>query len=63
MNWPNNKDFAFTIIDDTDNSTVSNVKPIYNLLADLGLKTTKTVWGRFNHQMQLSYLQNYKIYF
>lgn len=42
--WPNNKDFAFTIIDDTDNATVENIKPIYDLLIDLGLKTTKTVW-------------------
>lgn len=42
--WPDNKKFAFTIVDDTDSSTVSNVKPIYELLDDTGIKTTKTVW-------------------
>lgn len=44
MNFPNGKKFAFTIIDDTDVSTVENVKPIYDLLTELGLRTTKTVW-------------------
>lgn len=42
--WPDSKSFAFTIIDDTDNSTVDNVKPIYDFLYSLGIKTTKTVW-------------------
>jgi hypothetical protein len=42
--WPDGKKFAFTIIDDTDNATVSNVGPVYALLSNLGLKTTKTVW-------------------
>jgi hypothetical protein len=42
--WPNNKSFAFTIIDDTDDATVENIKPIYDLLHDLKLITTKTVW-------------------
>ncbi len=32
LKWPLNKDFAFTIIDDTDNSTVQNIKPIYDFL-------------------------------
>src|SRR5262245_11606316 len=31
-------------MDDTDVATVSNVGPIYRLLADLGMRTTKTVW-------------------
>lgn len=44
MIWPNNKKFAFTIIDDTDNSTVGNIKPIYDLLYQLNIKTTKSVW-------------------
>lgn len=44
MKWPLNKEFAFTIIDDTDNSTVENVKPIYEYLISKNLKTTKTVW-------------------
>lgn len=42
--FPSNKKFAFTIIDDTDNSTLTNTKPIYDLLNRLGFKTTKTVW-------------------
>jgi len=36
--------FAFTIVDDTDFSSVENVKPVYELLLDLGFRTTKTVW-------------------
>lgn len=42
--FPAGKQFAFTILDDTDDSTVENVRPIYRLLADLGLRTTKTAW-------------------
>jgi hypothetical protein len=42
--WPNQHQFAFTVVDDTDCSTVDNVKPIYDLMADLGMRTTKTVW-------------------
>src|SRR5579862_1633064 len=42
--WPNGHKFAFTIVDDTDCATIANVKPIYDLLAGLGMRTTKTVW-------------------
>lgn len=42
--YPGGHEFAFTILDDTDDSTVANVRPIYDLLADLGYRTTKTVW-------------------
>jgi len=42
--WPDGKRFAFTIVDDTDSATVDNVKPVYDLLADHGFRTTKTVW-------------------
>ena len=44
MQWPNGKQFAFTIFDDTDNSTVANVKPVYDLLHELNFRTTKSVW-------------------
>jgi len=44
MDWPDGKLFAFTIVDDTDHSTLENVPPVYALLADLGLRTTKSVW-------------------
>jgi len=37
-------DFMFTIFDDTDEATVRNVKPIYDLLAELNILTTKSVW-------------------
>jgi hypothetical protein len=42
--FPGNKAFAFTIVDDTDLSTVENISPVYHLLAELGMRTTKTVW-------------------
>ncbi len=44
IQWPEGKDFAFTIFDDTDYQTVSNVSPVYNFLSDIGLRTTKSVW-------------------
>jgi hypothetical protein len=42
--FPDGKRFAFTVIDDTDVATVENVEPIYRLLEQLGMRTTKTVW-------------------
>lgn len=42
--FPEGKRFAFTIIDDTDVATVENIAPVYRLLEDLGMRTTKTVW-------------------
>jgi hypothetical protein len=42
--FPGGKRFAFTTIDDTDLSTVDNIAPMYRLLEDLGMRTTKTVW-------------------
>jgi hypothetical protein len=42
--YPGGREFAFTILDDTDDATVANVKPLYDLLFELGLRTTKTVW-------------------
>jgi hypothetical protein len=42
--FPGGKRFAFTIFDDTDVATVANIGPIYRLLHDLGMRTTKTVW-------------------
>jgi len=44
LRFPHGKRFAFTVIDDTDVATVSNVGPIYDLLEQLGMRTTKTVW-------------------
>lgn len=42
--YPGGKEFAFTILDDTDDATVARVRPIYELLHELGFRTTKTVW-------------------
>jgi glycosyltransferase involved in cell wall biosynthesis len=42
--FPDNKKFAFSILDDTDLSTVENVGPVYRLLEELGIHTTKSVW-------------------
>jgi hypothetical protein len=44
MEWPDGHKFAFTVVDDTDSATLANVKPVYDLLAGLGMKTTKTAW-------------------
>ncbi len=44
MNWPEKKQFAFTIIDDTDNATLSDIKPVYDFLFSKKILTTKTVW-------------------
>jgi hypothetical protein len=42
--FPDNRRFAFSIFDDTDLSTVENVSPVYRLLEELGMRTTKSVW-------------------
>lgn len=38
------KRFAFSVFDDTDFDTLDNVGPVYKFLADLGFRTTKSVW-------------------
>lgn len=44
VEWPAGKAFAFTVVDDTDEATLANVRPVYDLLTELGMRTTKTVW-------------------
>jgi len=44
ITWPDGKAFAFTIFDDTDYATMDNVPEVYAFLADLGFRTTKSVW-------------------
>ena len=46
--FPDNKTFAFSVFDDTDEATVANVGPVYRLLAELGIRTTKSVWALAN---------------
>jgi hypothetical protein len=41
---PGGARFAFTVLDDTDDSTLDNVRPLYAMLRDYGFRTTKTVW-------------------
>jgi hypothetical protein len=43
--YPGGKRFAFSIIDDTDMTTLARVKPIYEVLDRYGVRTTKTVWS------------------
>jgi hypothetical protein len=43
--WPNGKQFAFTIHDDTDGQSVDNVGRVYSFLADCGFRTTKSCWS------------------
>lgn len=49
--WPDGKQFAFTVIDDTDMliddtecQALDRVRRVYDLLLESGLKTTKTSW-------------------
>jgi len=42
--YPGGARFAFTILDDTDDSTLENARPVYERLHELGFRTTKTVW-------------------
>jgi hypothetical protein len=44
MTWPENKEFAFTIVDDTDFATVPVIKPVYDYLLKHKIITSKTVW-------------------
>ena len=65
MKWPNNKDFAFTIIDDTDGATVSNISSVYSFLTKNDFKITKTVWvypSRNNFTGQTLQMDDYYIF-
>lgn len=44
VSWPGGKAFAFSVFDDTDLTTLLNGPPVYDLLAECGLRTTKSVW-------------------
>ena len=49
LSFPGGKRFAFTVIDDTDCSTVAKIRPVYELLHELGFRTTKTIWPLSGH--------------
>lgn len=42
--WPDGKRFAFTVFDDADYDRLTNTRPVYDFLAELGMLTTKSVW-------------------
>lgn len=42
--WPGVKRFAFTVCDDADEGTLGNIVPVYRLLEEIGLRTTKSAW-------------------
>jgi hypothetical protein len=44
IDWPEGKRFAFTAFDDADYDRLHNVRPVYDFLTRLGLRTTKSVW-------------------
>jgi hypothetical protein len=44
--YPAGREFAFTLLDDTDDMSLSKGRPVYALLQQHGLRTTKTVWAR-----------------
>ena len=54
FNYPNGKDFIFTIFDDTDVATLDYIRPIYDYLYELNFLTTKTVWP-LDHNGQSDY--------
>lgn len=43
--YPYGKNFAFTITDDPDGASLEKIRPIYELLDNLGLKTTMACWA------------------
>jgi hypothetical protein len=42
--WPQGKQFAFSVFDDTDSATLENVSGVYSFLRDCGFRTTKSCW-------------------
>ena len=46
IRFPDGKRFAFSIIDDTDMTTLERVKPVYDVLQKSRVRGTKTVWVR-----------------
>lgn len=44
IDWPDGKQFAFTVFDDTDLQNLANAPPVYRFLGDLGFRTTKSIW-------------------
>ena len=45
VTFPNGKRCAFSVFDDTDVSTLASIRPLYDYLSELGIRTTKSVWS------------------
>lgn len=45
LTYPGGKRFAFSVFDDPDGASLEAVRPIYDYLSELGIFTTKSVWG------------------
>jgi len=45
IEWPEGKDFTFTIFDDPDGDSVETLDVVYSFLRDLGFRMTKAVWS------------------
>ncbi len=55
VQFPGGRRFAFSVFDDADDGTVGNLSPVYDLLDECRILTTKSVWvypprGRFGGQ-------------
>src|SRR6476469_2669803 len=44
IEWPEGREFAFTVFDDPDAQRYETTKIVYSFLADIGLRTTVAVW-------------------
>ena len=51
ITWPGDHPFCFTVFDNTDWASIKKIKPVYDLLFDLGMRTTKSVWVYNGQQM------------
>ena len=52
ISWPDGKQFAFSVFDDTDLSAPGNFEGVYELLGSLGMRTTKSVWAATGPDLQ-----------
>lgn len=44
VRWPGGRRFAFSVFDDTDGMTLTTGRPVYDLLNEVGITITKSVW-------------------
>jgi hypothetical protein len=44
IEWPDGREFAFTVFDDPDAQSYETTRIVYSFLADIGLRTTVAVW-------------------